>query len=187
MQQSGGLRGHKLPTKTACDQEKSFHFQCTWIISTVWLFWMPQWLGVAPWRFLFSSFSIDYSSVFQSKQEHKLQSNLLPPDPSPTRHTAFPQGPAPPEEGIKAHHKTWIFIPAALQHEEFPSLFLSLKEKGAQNSLLVLVERKYNHYSTCGTPGFTPRCSTGSWQCWGNPLWVFGVTPGVIPAAQGPG
>lgn len=53
--------------------------------------------------------------------------------------------------------------------------------------------RKCNHCSACGSPGFIPRCISGRWQCWGNPLWVFGVTPGVsphleeLPAAQGPG
>lgn len=29
MQQSVGLRGQKLPTKAACEQEERFHFQCT--------------------------------------------------------------------------------------------------------------------------------------------------------------
>lgn len=126
MQQSGGLHGHELPTKAACDQEKSFHFQCTWIISTIWRFWMPQWLGVAPWLFLFSSFSIDYSSAFQSKQKLSC-SQTCSARPFSNQTHSIPQGPSPLGKGIKTHHTTWIFIPTALQHEEFPSLFLLLE------------------------------------------------------------
>lgn len=103
MHQPVGLHSHKLPTKTTSDQKKSFHFQRTWIIFTVSLFYMPQKLGMVPYLFLFSFFLIDRSSVFLQTQAVRRAAV----EPVATRlffnhrSKAFPQGWSPLEKGKK--------------------------------------------------------------------------------------
>lgn len=150
---------------------------------------MPQWLGVAPWLFLFSSFSTDYSSAFPSQQQHELQSNLLQQSLLQAQTHRIPQGPAP----LEKHHKTQISIPPALQQEEFPSLLLLLKEKGAESSLLVPVGGKCKHCSTPEALDSPQGTALGGGTAGESLCGDFGVTPGVSPhleespAAQGAG